>query len=1208
MRRRILSCESLESRLAMAVVGLDPAFGIAGQATAGFSENTSSGTTASDVAVQPDGKIVSAGDRTLLRMLDNGQLDRQFGAEGLVGLAFDCRALTLQNDGKIVLVGSVNGTESIIARYQTDGRIDTTFGNSGFVSFDFTEEYEYASAVAIDWVGRIVFTGDAHGPLTVGRLASDGSLDPSFGNNGLLIRDMGGWISAQDVALQSNGGVVIAGNNMSVQNLSVYRLHPNGTLDANFGVFGVSAVDFELPPAFLWEERGASVEIQSDGRIVAMCEYDAKWLGLVRLNANGSIDTSFSDNGKLEIVADFSTVVIDMKIHTDGRIFAMSSFRTYAVLPNGTLDDTFGFFPYRDLLAGGNPIDHGMVLSEDGILMVGNYTSWQDQKMLFHRGLFNGAMDTSFGQGGKLHLLSGPSRDVSSDSTLQADGKLLMAGKTIENLGITRYQTNGSLDPSFGQGGKVTMEPLPSYFLDSVASVDVVRNGQIIVAANFRKRDLTDANVFLLRLNANGSLDTTFGVDGYQMLDLGASEYASDLLIQPNGKMVVAVNRFSTGWNAALFRCNADGTLDTSFSHDGSLQMATNGSKFAKILLQPDGRILAGGHLSFGQNVPFALLARFMPNGAPDLSFGTNSVIIERKGAIDIVTDIDLGADGSIYATGGNMTIQKYSTVGVRDTSFQWAPPNMVVPFDFRTEIRSGYNMQLILRPEGYLMSGIFGDRSVVLAFRTDGTLDERFNGSGKWLATSSTPGNVQINRIFLQPDGKLLATGSITETETYSTDTDFVAYRFNAHSTPLVTTTVSRNSAGQIELSDLWQHSDKWRFGTTATSLIITDMSADRRVKFSVIGLPEITGDDTKQIVIPLSLLQASGQPLIVNSFAGDDTFTFSDQFNAPTFGLSLRGGFGNDTISMSNQSVPINWILSSATSGSLRPLGRTPIRFAGIDKMLGGTNSDAFRLVYQGSSDRLVIDGGGGALDSIQLQADQDMSVSNNAWPGDSQTLIVGIDQPQYYSMQGIEKATIISGASDNRIDFSKATWALTLRAGAGNDTIFASQAPSLLYGEAGNDIIYGSVSVDRVFGGEGNDVIIGNLGDDQLFGEAGNDILIGNQGGDLMYGGTGQDLFIGGFCSVIESLTSSNLGRQVVNAWFSTSSYANRVHQLSVLGIGPDRVKLTAGSTVIDDNEVDTFFGEDDLDWFFVNALQELNVAPRGLRDAQPSETVT
>ncbi len=166
-----------------------------------------------------------------------------------------------------------------------------------------------------------------------------------------------------------------------------------------------------------------------------------------------------------------------------------------------------------------------------------------------------------------------------------------------------------------------------------------------------------------------------------------------------------------------------------------------------------------------------------------------------------------------------------------------------------------------------------------------------------------------------------------------------------------------------------------------------------------------------TKQIRIPLSLLASTRKSLVVNAGAGDDELVFSDSFDSPTFGLTVNGGGGADSIDLSSYTTSIAWFMSSADSGSARPAARNPLNFTDIEKLFGGKRVDTFRLLYQGSQDTLSIDGGEGR-DSIQLTADQDMRLVQKL-PTFDDYLVVGFVNPQQYALRSIEAGNLTLGA---------------------------------------------------------------------------------------------------------------------------------------------------------------------------------------------------
>ena len=244
---------------------LDSTFGTNGKVVGfGFGECFAS-------AIQQDGKIIAAGRSDLnggrdnfliVRYLSNGELDSSFGSNGKVVTGFvdankgdyDYEAvysISIQSDGRIIVAGDgyigypdVN-YNILLARYTKDGRLDSSFGINGKVSHDFGGN-EYASSMIMQPDGKLIVTGEMGNSILVARYMSDGNLDESFGNNGIVISNFGGIGISRSVALQSDGKIVIAGgtNVGSGEKFLVVRYLSDGNLDVTFGVGGSVITDF----------------------------------------------------------------------------------------------------------------------------------------------------------------------------------------------------------------------------------------------------------------------------------------------------------------------------------------------------------------------------------------------------------------------------------------------------------------------------------------------------------------------------------------------------------------------------------------------------------------------------------------------------------------------------------------------------------------------------------------------------------------------------------------------------------------------------------------------------------------------------------------------------------------------------------------------------------------------------------------------------
>lgn len=290
--------------------------------------------------IQDDGHIIAAGYAAgrfaVARYNDDGSLDAGFGGgDGKVMTNFTSGddfgwTAALQADGKIVVAGGAGGVGGrfALARYETDGTLDTTFGGGdGKVVTDFTRGYDYVDDIEIQDDGMMVAAGAAdyfrsQGKVALARYDAAGILDPAFSANGKLTTNLtSGWDGAFAVALQNDGKIVVAGQGAGF--LAVARYQPTGGLDLTFGGGdGKAFTNFTSGVDYADE-----VAIQDDGKIVAAgaANYygpNAKF-AVFRLNADGTSDPSFSGDGK--VTTDFTTGrdgAWSMAIQEDGSIVA----------------------------------------------------------------------------------------------------------------------------------------------------------------------------------------------------------------------------------------------------------------------------------------------------------------------------------------------------------------------------------------------------------------------------------------------------------------------------------------------------------------------------------------------------------------------------------------------------------------------------------------------------------------------------------------------------------------------------------------------------------------------------------------------------------------------------------------------------------------------------------------------------------------------
>ncbi|HEX8137182.1 MAG TPA: delta-60 repeat domain-containing protein, partial [Pyrinomonadaceae bacterium] len=573
---------------------LDASFGVGGRVHTDFP--TGLGGVAYALVIQPDGKLVLAGSASesatsfnsvfaLVRYNTDGSLDTSFDGDGRVvttfaGSSATARALALQPDGKLVAAGLASDSTTFnsvyaLARYNTDGSLDTSFDTDGRVTTDFPGlTFEEIHAVAIQTNGRIVVGGLGNAAFSLARYTTTGALDTSFDTDGFVTTAFGGTFEeANALAIQSDGKIVAAGqtaiSTAANMNFALARYNTDGSLDTSFDTDGKVTTDFGLVDA------ASDVVIQTDGRVIAAgragTTAGGSFFALARYDTNGGLDTSFDTDGK--VTTDFSggrfgLGALGVALQTDGRIVAagdanLTGQRDFGVArynTNGSLDtsfDTDGKL-ITDFTLNDDGITALLVQADGRIVAAGRNElririgQAQDPNFELARYNTDGTLDMTFGSGGLVSTdFANNGDDFGNAAALQGDGKIIVVGQTgahfsqlpsaDTSFAVARYNTDGTLDASFGSGGRVTTNFGTTH--DRALAVAVQPDGRIVVAG-------TNGTDFILaRYNTNGSLDdgtgtdTTpgdfFGTSGRVTTDFsGGLDSASALVIQPDGKVV----------------------------------------------------------------------------------------------------------------------------------------------------------------------------------------------------------------------------------------------------------------------------------------------------------------------------------------------------------------------------------------------------------------------------------------------------------------------------------------------------------------------------------------------------------------------------------------------------------------------------------------------------------------------------------------------
>ena len=347
---------------------LDPTFGTDGVTVTNYGNYARF----NDVALQDDGKIVAVGTTevssddnfALARYTITGTLDSTFGTNGItitkIGGNDIAYALALQTDGKIVVAGR-SDDRFALARYTITGTLDSDFGTGGIVTTPFSNGAS-GNDVAIQPDGNIVVAGSSNNNFALARYTITGTLDNTFGAGGVITTDLGGNDVAYGLALQPDGNIVVAGRTSGANyDFALARYTITGTLDSDFGTNGITTTGFR------GNDTAYGLVLQPDGKIVAVGQTRNNF-ALARYTGSGGLDNTFDSDGK--VTTDFGSdetgravaLQPDGKIvavgHTDGRRLSVARYN-----PDGSLDNTFGTQGRANNPLGGSGYDHGYAVA-----------------------------------------------------------------------------------------------------------------------------------------------------------------------------------------------------------------------------------------------------------------------------------------------------------------------------------------------------------------------------------------------------------------------------------------------------------------------------------------------------------------------------------------------------------------------------------------------------------------------------------------------------------------------------------------------------------------------------------------------------------------------------------------------------------------------------------------------------------------------------
>ena len=412
--------------------------------------------------------------------------------------------------------------------------------------------------------------------------AAGGTLDSTFGSNGVVTTMSS---SASEVVLQTDGKIITLGSVKLSDEQSkriITRYNSNGSVDTSFGTNGSTFVEVELFSA-------SKIALQPGGKLIVGGQ-SGEAFAVVRYNSNGSLDTSFGTNGMgvFSGASDNYQSLGDIAIQADGKIVVVGD--TSASQSTRT-DLNFARF------------------NSDGTKDIGNILYFTNSHNNYGKAV-----------------------------VIQPDGKIILSGIITPDdgrgplLSLARINQDGTLDRStFGTEGKVAIQFLD--FDNNHGALALQPDGKIVLTGTVFNNGGMNGNLAVVRVNSNGALDTTFGGTGIVITDLGADESINDLVIQPDGKIIlggktcdVCTNYGSS--NFLLARYNSDGSLDTTFGTNGKVvtDFGNNIETARSVVMQPDGKVVVVG--TSGEN---AILARYDTG----MSIATTTLTFKSVGAND---------------------------------------------------------------------------------------------------------------------------------------------------------------------------------------------------------------------------------------------------------------------------------------------------------------------------------------------------------------------------------------------------------------------------------------------------------------------------------------------------------------------------------------------------------------------------------------------
>ena len=939
-----LRLEALEAREVPAIIGtIDPTFEMGGivqtgvtvkntvdiqlpSASIGFNGVLPQGA----MAIDSLGRTVVVGDGGdwVTRLNPDGSVDTTFGNAGSVNLAsygFSPVSVAIDAASNVVILGETVHTgaggaeqvQPVLIRLTPTGSLDPTFGTNGIVDVTLPDGGGSTSplwvrGLAIDAEGRIVVVGGGGGPdyptgLEVFRLTPNGQLDSSFGRGGVV----GSFLPtiAAGVSLDAAGQIVVAGSGSSIvyPQPSVIRLNPDGSIDP--ALSGGASPPSGSPLSSTTGTFTTAVATDSAGDIYLGGSTDGQGY-VIKLTAAGVVDTTFGTDG----------------VYTSPLLGPQSTgayIGSLAVLPNGEV-----IAAQQSLATTGAPADLAVFeLTTSGTL----------DKTFNPGGATPGVNEFSLNGGQSANGLSGlgitPNGDIevlgfSGSTNALAVARLI--GPTDPNatppVPPVASSPIGTLDPTFNNGALVQTGIVTVH--DGYPSAVVDSSGRTILLGGA-------GGLEIQRLNPDGSPDLTFGKDGESSIFVGAEALPAGLAVDAAGDIFIASSApVSPGMSPTgpqeteIIKFTSSGILDTSFGNDGiavinpSISGGWGGE--ATLLIDPSGNVDVVGFTAGGE----VAVVRLTPSGTVDPTFNGGNVDVV-PGTSNVSTDTaTIDSSGRIVIAGktnalaNTLFVTRLNPDGSLDTTFAGTG---LLNFTLTPGSRESVSSVATDSAGNIFLGGSNGVQQVVVKLTSSGSLDSSFGTGGFFTnpggSSSLDYGPNPIVGLVVLPNDEVIAGGSINPDENENTS-QFVVFEltasgqldptFNADG-PTPGENIFGSPAGSVALSMV----------TTPSGDLVIAGYGGTGVEYGM-QVARLIGPDDARVVVPVVPAPGPTPPvLIAPVFAVPGITPSTNPF--ASLGVSVRTAIGDvngdgtpDTIYVTGPGTLVRVEVISGTDGS--------------------------------------------------------------------------------------------------------------------------------------------------------------------------------------------------------------------------------------------------------------------------------------------------